>query len=251
VKLKERVAIVTGAASGIGKAIAEVFARAGAKVMAADINLDGVLSVVEGIKANGGVASAFKANVALQEDIDRLVEETVKEFGTVDILVNNAGIMDKMEPAGDITDEQWERIFAVNVTSVMRTTRKVLPIFLEKEKGNIINIASIGGITAKLAGTAYTASKFAVIGFTKSTGFMYAPKGIRCNAIAPGAVMTNIQSTMTNIHQFGAERTGPSMALNPRAGEPEEIAKVALFLASDESSFVNAAVLVADSGWTA
>ena len=108
-KLKERVAIVTGAASGIGKAIAEVFACAGAKVMAADINLDGVLSVVEGIKANGGVASAFKANVALQEDIDRLVEETVKEFGTVDILVNNAGIMDKMEPAGDITDEQWER----------------------------------------------------------------------------------------------------------------------------------------------
>ncbi|KAA2282822.1 SDR family NAD(P)-dependent oxidoreductase, partial [Clostridioides difficile] len=112
--------------------------------------------------------------------------------GTVDILINNAGIMDGMEPAADVTDEKWERLFAVNTTSVMRTTRKVLPIFLEKQKGVIVKIASAGGLHGGRAGAAYTASKHAVVGFTKNTGYMYAEQGIRCNAIAPGAVATNI-----------------------------------------------------------
>ena len=191
--------------------------------------------------------------MALQEDIDRLVEETVKEFGTVDILVNNAGIMDKMEPAGDITDEQWERIFAVNVTSVMRTTRKVLPIFLEKEKGNIINIASIGGIWPNSPALPTPQANLPSSASPKSTGSCM-PRRLRCNNAslpAQRGKADNIEHDDENIHQFGAERTGPSMALNHARREPEEIAKVALFLASDESSFVNAAVLVADSGWTA
>lgn len=250
-KIKDKVAIVTGAASGIGKAIAICFAQEGAKVVASDINWNGVQNVVAEINAAGGTASAIKTNVALQVDVERLIDETVNLYGTVDILVNNAGIMDNLEPAGAVTDEDWDRIFKVNVTSVLRTTRKVLPIFLGKGKGNIINIASIGGLTGKVAGCAYTASKYAVIGITKNTGFMYANEGIRCNAIAPGAIMTNIQSTMTNINEFGAARTGLSLNLNPRSADPSEIASVALFLASDDSSFVNGAVLVADGGWMA
>lgn len=159
--------------------------------------------------------------------------------------------MDGMEPAGDITDDRWERVFAINTTSVMRSTRKVLPIFLEKRSGVIINIASAGGLYGARAGATYTASKHAVVGFTKNTGFMYAQEGIRCNAIAPGAVETNICASMTNINQFGAAKQQLGMAANPRTGKPEEIANVALFLASEESSFVNAAVITVDGGWTA
>ncbi|PJN91119.1 SDR family oxidoreductase [Bacillus sp. mrc49] len=250
-KLQDKVAVVTGAASGMGKQIAKLYAREGAKVVVSDVNLDGANETVEEIKAAGGAALAIKTNVALEEDIQHLIDTTVGTFGTVDILVNNAGIMDGMEPAGDIEDAKWERIFAINTTSVMRATRKVLPIFLEKQTGVIINIASAGGLHGARAGGAYTASKHAVVGFTKNTGFMYADKNIRCNAIAPGGVETNIGSSMTNINGFGASRQQLGMAINPRNGKPEEIAKIALFLASEDSSFVNGTVITADAGWSA
>lgn len=129
--------------------------------------------------------------------------------------------------------------------------RKALPIFLEKENGVIINTASTGGFNGAHAGAAYGASKHAVIGLTKNTGYMYAQKGIRCNAIAPGGVATDIASSMENFNQFGMERTKPVQAVMPRVGQPEEVAKVALFLASDDASFVNGTVVTADGGWTA
>lgn len=249
-RLQDKVAVVTGAGSGMGKAIATLYAQEGAKVVVSDINEASAKAVVEDIKANGGEATFVVANVAKEEDIQNLIDTTVNTYGTVDILVNNAGIMDSMEPAGDIVDDKWERIFAINTTSVMRATRKVLPIFLEKQKGVIVNIASAGGLHGARAGAAYTASKHAVVGFTKNTGFMYAQQGIRCNAIAPGGVETNIASTMTNINHFGASRQQLGMAINPRAGKSEEIAQVALFLGSDESSFVNGTVVTADAGWS-
>lgn len=250
-KLKDKVAIVTGAASGMGKAIAILYAQEGAKVVVSDINLDGANATVEEINSKGGTALAVKTNVALEEDIQVLVDTAVNNYGTVDILVNNAGIMDNFEPIGDIIDANWERIFAVNTTSVMRATRKVLPIFLEKKSGVIVNVASAGGLYGGRAGATYTATKHAVIGLTKNTGYMYAQEGIRCNAIAPGGVETNIGSSMTNINGFGADRQSKGMAINPRMGKPEEIALVALFLASDDSSFVNGTVITADAGWTA
>lgn len=250
-RLDHKVAVVTGAASGMGKAIAVLFAKEGAKVVVADIHLEAAEKVIGDIQSSGGEAIAVQANVADESDIQHLIDSTVSTYGTVDILVNNAGIMDNFEPAGDIVDESWERVLAVNTTSVMRATRKVLPIFLEKQKGVIINVASVGGLFGARAGAAYTASKHAVIGFTKNTGFMYAGKGIRCNAIAPGGVETNIGSTMTHINPLGMERTQPGMAINPRMGGPEEIAQLALFLASEEASFVNGAVITADGGWTA
>lgn len=250
-RLDGQVAVVTGAASGMGKAIAELYAREGAKVIVSDINAEGAELVASAIVEEGGIAKAVKTNVADLQEIEALIDTAVAEYGTVDILVNNAGIMDNFEAAGDIEDDRWERIFAINTTSVMRATRKVMPIFLEKQKGVIINVASVGGLFGARAGATYAASKHAVIGFTKNTGFMYAQQGIRCNAIAPGGVETNISASMTNVNEFGIGRTQPGMALNPRMGKSEEIAKVALFLASDESSFVNGTVVTADAGWTA
>lgn len=250
-RLEGKVAVVTGAASGMGKAIVELFAKEGAKVIVSDINVQGAETVASNIVTNGGIAKALKTNVAEVKDIENLIDTAVSEYGTLDILVNNAGIMDSMEPAGEIEDEKWERIFAINTTSVMRSTRKALPIFLGKQKGVIINIASSGGLNGAHAGATYTASKHAVVGFTKNTGYMYANEGIRCNAIAPGGVNTNIGSTMKNISEFGIGRTQLGQAIMPRTGNPEEIANVALFLASDESSFVNGTVITADSGWTA
>jgi NAD(P)-dependent dehydrogenase (short-subunit alcohol dehydrogenase family) len=250
-KLNGKIAIVTGAASGIGKAIAELYGKEGAKVIVSDINLKGAEAVASGINGSGGTAKALKTNVGNAKDIDEMIEAAVREFGTLDILVNNAGIMDSFEPVGDIDDEKWERILNINTTGVMRAIRKALPIFLKKEKGVIINIASTGGFSGAHAGAAYVASKHAVVGLTKNTGFMYAMKGIRCNAIAPGAVETNIASTMTNINEFGMKRAGMTHALVPRSGKPEELANAALFLASDESSFINGAVITVDGGWTA
>ncbi|MBQ4900898.1 SDR family oxidoreductase [Paenibacillus sp. Marseille-P2973] len=250
-KLQNQVAVVTGAASGMGKQIALLFAKEGAKVAVSDLNLEGAQATVEEIKSQGGTAFAIKTNVAVEEDIQNLIDTTVQNYGTVDILLNNAGIMDGMEPAGEINDDKWERVFAINTTSVMRSTRKVLPIFLEKKKGVIVNVASAGGLNGARAGAAYTASKHAVVGFTKNTGYMYATEGIRCNAIAPGGVETNIGASMQGISQFGFGKQQLGMEINPRVGKPEEIAKVALFLASDESSFVNGTVITADAGWTA
>jgi NAD(P)-dependent dehydrogenase (short-subunit alcohol dehydrogenase family) len=250
-RLQNKVAVVTGAGSGMGKAISVLYAKEGAKVVVSDINLEAANATVDEIKSNGGEAIAVLVNVAKEEDIQNLIDSAVQTFGTLDVLVNNAGIMDNFEPAGDIEDDKWERIFAINTTSVMRSTRKALPIFLEKQQGVIINIASAGGLYGARAGAAYTASKHAVVGFTKNTGFMYAQQGVRCNAIAPGGVETNISASMTGVNTFGMGRIQPGLGINPRVGKPEDIANVALFLASEESSFVNGTVLTADAGWTA
>lgn len=250
-KLQDKVAIITGAGSGMGRAIALVFAREGARVVVSDMNLETAQAVVDTIMLEGGTAIATAANVSKEDDVQSLIHSAVSTYGTVDVLVNNAGIMDNFTSAGAVTDELWERVFAVNATGPMRTIRACIPLFTEKGSGVIINIASAGGLLGSRAGAAYTASKHAVVGLTKNVGFQYAKLGVRCNAIAPGAVNTNIGTTIFNPDEFGMERAMAGMGLNPRVGEPEEIASVALFLASDDSSFVNATVITADAGWTA
>ena len=205
-RLQDKVAVVTGAGSGMGKAISSLYAREGAKVVAADIDLETANATVAEIVSNGGVAMAVLANVAKEEDVQNLIDTAVKAYGTLDVLVNNAGIMDNFVPAAEVTDALWEKVFAINIMGVMRGIRKALPIFLEKGSGVIINIASLGGLYGSRAGAAYTASKHAVIGLTKNVGFQYAKSGIRCNAIAPGAVQTNIGSTIAAPDRFGMER---------------------------------------------
>ncbi|MBC1560395.1 SDR family oxidoreductase [Listeria booriae] len=250
-KLAGKVAVVTGGASGMGRQIAELYAKEGAKVVVADIQLEEAQKTVDEIKANNGEALAVVANVMKEEDVQAMIDKAVETYGTLDILVNNAGIMDNFVPAGEVTDELWDRVFAINTTGVMRTTRKAISIFEKQGNGVIVNIASAGGLFGSRAGAAYTASKHAVVGFTKNVGFQYANKNIRCNAIAPGAVNTNIGTTLYAPDEFGQERAMIGMGTNPRVGEASEIAKVALFLGSDDSSFVNGTVITADAGWTA
>lgn len=250
-KLDNKVVIVTGAASGMGKEIALLFAKEGAKVVASDINEDGAKSVVEAITGDGGSAIAVRTDVSSEEDVNALVDRTLEEYGTLDVLVNNAGIMDNVDPIDDVTNETWQRVFAINVDSVMYTIRKAMPTFLEKKAGVIVNLASVGGLFGGRAGVAYTAAKHAVVGITKNVGFFHAPDGIRCNAIAPGGVNTNIGASMKTPNMKGLARQGVGLEVSPRLGEASEIASAALFLASDDSSFVNGTILTVDGGWSA
>jgi NAD(P)-dependent dehydrogenase (short-subunit alcohol dehydrogenase family) len=250
-KLEGKVAVVTGAGSGMGKEIAVLFAKEGAKVVVADLNEQSAQATVALIEAGNGTAVAVAANVAKEDDVRNMIDTAVEKYGTLDILVNNAGIMDGMVPAHELTDEAWERVFAVNATGPMRAIRKALPLFMAKGKGSIVNIASVGGLYGSRAGAAYTSSKHAVVGLTKNVGYQYAKLGIRCNAIAPGGVKTNIGAGSSAPNEFGMEKAMAGMGINPRVGEPAEIAAVALFLASDESGFVNGTVITADAGWTA
>lgn len=250
-KLDNKVAIITGAASGMGREMAILFASEGAKVIVSDLKIEGCQAVVDTITSSGGTATAIVCNVASEEDINRLIEEAIKNYGTLDILINNAGIMDNFLPVEAVADEEWNKVMSVNLMGPMRAIRKAMPIFLEKKCGVIINISSIGGIRGSRAGATYTSSKYALNGLTKNIGFQYAKSGIRCNAIAPGGVNTNIGSTITAPNQFGMDRAMSGSANNPRMGEAIEIAKIALFLASDEASLINGAIIVADSGWTA
>lgn len=250
-RLQDKVAVVTGAASGMGKAIAILFAKEGAKVVVSDLKLEGAGATVAEITALGGIATAVEADVSKEGDVYKLIKAASNAYGTLDILVNNAGIMDDFSPAGDVIDDKWEKVFAVNAMAQMRTIRQAMPMFLEKGSGNIINIASVGGLYGYRAGAAYTASKHAVVGLTKNTAFAYADKGIRCNAIAPGGVNTNIMNSLAaGTNKVGIQKAMSGAGFNPRTGEPEDIAKVALFLASSDSEFVNGVVITADAGWT-
>jgi NAD(P)-dependent dehydrogenase (short-subunit alcohol dehydrogenase family) len=251
-KLKNKIAIITGAASGMGKATAEIYAKEGAKLILADFNEEGVKELSNTLNSKGHETLALTVDVSDKEDVENMIDTAVTEFGTLDILVNNAGIMDSFEPVGEITDEKWDRIFDVNTKGVMRAMRRAVNYWLDNDKaGNIINTISTGGLNGAHAGVAYGASKHAVVALTKNTAFMYAEDNIRVNGIAPGAVDTNIGSTIKNASEKGVARTGITQAVSPRLGKSEDIANVALFLGSDESDFVNGTIVVADGGWTA
>lgn len=252
-KLTGKTAVVTGAGSGMGKAIALLFAAEGCKVVATDINQQRLDALRKEIKAGGGDATTLIANMAAEEDIERMIATAVSTYGTLDILINNAGIMDHFAPVGELDNSMWEKVMNINVTGPMKAMRAAVKIFLAKGSGCIVNIASIGGLYGARAGAAYTASKHALIGLTKNTGYIYAKTGIRCNAIAPGAVATNIGDTidMSKITPLINDRIMAGMVLNAKTGEPADIAKAALFLASDDAGFINGAVLTADGAWTA
>lgn len=248
--LENKTAIITGAGSGMGRAMALLFAAEGAKVMVSDVKNDRVNAVVKEITSNGGTAMGFAANISVEDEVKNMIDACVKNLGASDILVNNAGVMDNFAPAADVTNELWNKVMGINLNGPFYACRLVIPLMLKRGKGAIINVSSVGGLNGARAGAAYTASKHGLIGLTKNIGFMYGPKGIRCNAIAPGGVNTNIMEGV-NPNKYGFERISTGMNTMLRMAEPAEIAEVALFLASDKSSNINGTVITADGGWTA
>lgn len=252
-RLDGKVAIITGAASGMGLAMATLFAAEGARVVAGDWNGDRLDAAVATIAGNGGAIVGAQGNIAEQATADGLLDLAIGTYGKLDILVNNAGVMDYMQGIGELSDDVWRRVLGINLDGPMFTSRSAIRRMLEQGGGAIVNIASTAGIHGGAAGAAYTASKHALVGLTRNTAWMYAKRGIRCNAICPGATITNIAESMPQdrLDPVGAARAGEFAALAPAYLASDDIARLALFLASDEARHVNGAIIPADGGWAA
>ncbi|WP_288221397.1 SDR family NAD(P)-dependent oxidoreductase [uncultured Clostridium sp.] len=250
-KLLGKVAVVTGASSGMGKSIALLYAKEGASVIAVARRKEKLDEIVEMSKNYEGKIIAMQGDVSRKEDNEKMIDLAVKNFGKIDILVNNAGIMDEMMPVGEVEDELWSNVMNVNLNGPFYACRRAVNLMTQQGGGNIINVGSIGGLNGCRAGVSYTASKYALLGLTKNIGFMYADKGIRCNIICPGGVESEIGVGTSHPSEFGFSRIRLGLGNVPRTGLPEEIATIALFLASDDSSLINGAEIVADAGWTA
>lgn len=250
-RLENKVAIITGSGAGIGKEIARTYAKEGAKVVIADFNEEALRTTVEEFTKEGLNAYGVKVNVADENDIQNMVQQTIAHYGQIDILVNNAGVGDQMQAAGNVEDATWNRVIDINLNGVMRAVRAVLPHFTEQGSGTIVNMASISGLTGGRGGLAYTAVKHAVVGMTKNIASQYSPQGIRCNAIAPAQIATNFAADLSGMDQFGLKIATRGVNLMPKVGSVEEVANIALFLASEESSLINGVALAADGGWSA
>lgn len=249
--LENKVAIITGSGSGIGKEIATTYAQEGAKVVIADFNEEVMNATVKELIDAGYTAMGVKVNVSNEEDVQRMVEESIAKFGRIDILVNNAGVGDNMQAAANVEDDIWNRVMDINVTGVMRCIRRILPHFEKNGGGTIVNMASLSGVMGGRGGLTYTAAKHAVVGMTKNVASHYGPLNIRANAIAPGHVETGFSAKMTNIDPFGMKQATRGVNMITKAGQVSDIANIALFLASDQSQLINGVVITADGGWSA
>ena len=242
-----RVVIVTGAASGMGRAVAELFAAEGAHVAACDRNHEGVAAVAGEIAASGAVAHAFPLDVADQAAIHRVVGEVVERLGPVGILVNNAGVSIAAPIDGADFEDAWDLTLSVNLTGYVRMIRACLPHLLEAGAGRIVNIASTEGLGATPYISPYTASKHGVVGLTRSLATELGARGITVNCICPGPINTGMTAPIPDdAKQKFARRRVPLR----RYGEPEEVAQMVLNLALPASSFVNGAIIPVDGGLT-
>jgi 3-oxoacyl-[acyl-carrier protein] reductase len=245
-RLQDKVALITGAGSGIGRASAERFAAEGAQVVVVD--LKGAAETVAAIEGAGGEAIALTTDVADEDAVAAMAGVALERFGRVDVLMNNAGILDDYLPAADTPTEVWDRVLGVNLFAQFFTARALLPQMVERGEGAIINVASTAGLNGGNGGAAYTTSKHGVIGFTRQLCFDYARKGIRCNVICPGAVETGMTKEIFASPDAAVMAAVESAPIG-RWAQPQELAAAALFLASEEASFVNGAVYVVDGGF--
>ncbi|HET9852564.1 MAG TPA: glucose 1-dehydrogenase [Candidatus Limnocylindrales bacterium] len=250
-RLQDKVTVITGGASGMGRVAARMFAAEGAKVVVADVTEQAANAVVDEVTAAGGQAIAVAADISKEPDAKRMIEEAVAAFGRVDVLYNNAGIMPEADHSViDTSVEDWDRVMAVNVRGVFLGCKYAIPRMVEQGSGSVINISSfVALVGCSNPQDAYTASKGAVLALTKSLAVQFAPKGVRTNAICPGPVETPLLMDWL-VKDEEAKRI--RLARNPtgRFGKPEEIVHMAIYLASDESRWTNGAAMVVDGGIT-
>lgn len=240
--------VVTGASSGMGRKIALDFAKEGATVIAVARRLERLEEIAKEAEGFVGKILPYQGDISLEEVNNGMIDYAVKECGKLDVLVNNAGIMDEFTPIGELTDELYNKVMAVNLNGPIYAMRKAVQVMLEQEtKGNIVNIASIGGVCGARAGVAYTASKHAIVGATKNTAYMYAGK-IRCNVVCPGGVETEVMNSQTNISQFGVGRIMAGLDTSIPSGKVEDISTAVLYIASDDAKFMTGAEIVIDGG---
>lgn len=248
-RFEGKTVVVTGASSGMGRAIALAFAKEGANVVAVARRQERLDEIAAQAEDFAGSIAPYPGDVTSQEINEGMIDFALEKFGNLDILVNNAGVMDEFKPVAEVTDALWEKCMELNLNAPMRAMRKAVQTWLAKEaKGVIVNIASIGGIRGARAGAAYTASKHAIVGLTKNTAYMYAGNGIRCNAICPGGINTEVMNGQTDISQLGMGRIMAGLDSSIPQGEPEDIAAAVLYLAGDEAGFVTGHTLVVDGG---
>ena len=219
-RLQGKVVVITGAGSGMGLAMATRFAAEGARVVAGDWNAQRLDAAVASIQASGGTIVGAQGNIADQATAENLIDLALSSYGRLDVLCNNAGVMDYMQGVGELSDDIWRRVLSINLDGPMFTSRRAIRHMLTQGGGSIINTASTAAIHGGAAGAAYTASKHALVGLTRNTAWMYATKGIRCNAICPGATVTNIGETMLpeRIDVAGSQRAGAFAALAAARG---------------------------------
>lgn len=241
-KLENKVALIYGGTSGLGEATAKLYAKEGAKVAIAGRNEERGNEIVDAIQTDGGEATFVEVDLMDTGQIKQSVKDTVDAFGTIDILYNGAGILDEYEDITNTDEETFDSVIAINVKSLFTATKEVMPIFVEKGKGVVINLGSQGSKFAGVGGTSYVTSKHALVGFTKQLAYDFGPKGIKANLLAPGYIDT----PMTDDVEEKRLQDIPDR----RAGKASEVANLALFLASDDSNYMNGTEVYMDGGWT-